>query len=160
MCIPIQNSIESPDNSVGIWRAVSWTASVEFPAGARDSSVLHSVQTSFGAQPVSSIGVESYFPWGLNVRGQERWSYASSRPYMAWCLIKHRDNLTFTSPKRRCREFCSFLILSLSPGNREASQNVKLDSELIRKCCHPYDEPFLEKYVKVLLYVKQVYQRS
>jgi hypothetical protein len=40
------------DSSVGI--ATGWTAGVRFPAGARNFSVLHSVQIGSGAHPASS----------------------------------------------------------------------------------------------------------
>jgi hypothetical protein len=35
-------------------RAASWTAGVRFPAGARDFSVLHSIQSGSGAHPASN----------------------------------------------------------------------------------------------------------
>jgi hypothetical protein len=81
----------SRDSSVGI--ATGWTDGVRLPAGARDFSLLHSVQTNCGAHPAS-------YPMGTVVtrpgvklttkcRGQEWWSYTSTPPYafMAWCLL-------------------------------------------------------------------------
>jgi hypothetical protein len=41
----------SRDSSVGI--AMGWTAGVRFPAGARDSSLLHSAQAGSGSHPAS-----------------------------------------------------------------------------------------------------------
>jgi hypothetical protein len=80
------------------------------PARSRDHSLLHRVQTSPGSHPASyALVTVSYFlgskaagtwSWRLTssyCRGQERWSYSSTPWYVfkAWCLIKHRDKVTF-----------------------------------------------------------------
>jgi hypothetical protein len=74
----------------------------QFPAGTRDSSVLHSSPTSFGAHPFSCpIGTGGYFPGGkvagawswllasTHYQGWEWWSYTSTLPYLShmssWC---------------------------------------------------------------------------
>jgi hypothetical protein len=52
---------KSRDSSVGI--ATGWTTGVRFPAGARDFSLLHRVQTGSGAHPASyTIGTGGSFP--------------------------------------------------------------------------------------------------
>jgi hypothetical protein len=45
-------------------RARGWTAGVRFATGARDFSVLHSVQTGSGARPTSHPMGAELFPWG------------------------------------------------------------------------------------------------
>jgi hypothetical protein len=66
-----------------------------FPAGARNISLVHSVQADSGTHPVSYLmGTGSYFPWG------EVYSSTSSAEikkdglylhlmyiFMVWCLI-------------------------------------------------------------------------
>jgi hypothetical protein len=36
-----------------LWQAMGWVTGVRFSAGARDLSLLHSVQTGSGAHPIS-----------------------------------------------------------------------------------------------------------
>jgi hypothetical protein len=48
--------------------AISWKAGVLFPAGARNFSLLHTVQTGSGAHPASSpMGTGDSFPGGKAV---------------------------------------------------------------------------------------------
>jgi hypothetical protein len=84
---------------------------VRFPAGAENFSLHHRVQNGSGAHPASySMGTTVSFPGGkaagalkltihlhLVPRSQDAWSYTSTPQYafMAWCLVKHRDNFTF-----------------------------------------------------------------
>jgi hypothetical protein len=53
---------DSRDSLVGI--ATGWTAGVRFPAGVRDISLRHSVQTGSGAHPAS-------YPMGTGVSFSE-----------------------------------------------------------------------------------------
>jgi hypothetical protein len=72
---------------------------------------LYRVQTGSGAHPASysmgtggpSLGVkrqgrEVDHSLASSAEVKNGWSYASTPPsvFMAWCLVKHRDNLTFT----------------------------------------------------------------
>jgi hypothetical protein len=66
------------------------------------------VQTGSGPNPVSlPTGTGGYFPGGKrpgreadhsSAKVKKTWIYASTPPYafMAWCWVKHRDNVTFT----------------------------------------------------------------
>jgi hypothetical protein len=78
---------------------------VRFPVGDQNFSLFHRVQTGSGAQAASfTIGT------GLKQPGREvdhsppsskvknTWRYTSTPQYvfMAWCLVKQRDNFTFT----------------------------------------------------------------
>jgi hypothetical protein len=81
---------------------------VQVPTGAGDFSLLHRVQTGSGAHPASyPTGTEGSFR-GVRRTGREAdqsppssaevknaWRYTFT-PYvfMAWCLVKHRDNFT------------------------------------------------------------------
>jgi hypothetical protein len=69
-------------------QATGWTSAIQFPAGAKDFSLLHSVQTASGTQPASSpVGTRGPFAgwkaawiwnWPLTSkygRGQEWWTY-------------------------------------------------------------------------------------
>jgi hypothetical protein len=47
--------------SVKLGTGYGWTAGVRFPVGARDFSLLHSVQTSFGAYPAYPVGTGGSF---------------------------------------------------------------------------------------------------
>jgi hypothetical protein len=85
---------------------------LQFPAGARNFSLHHHcVKTSSGAHPapypmangVPSLGVkqqvhEADHPPPSSTVVKNMWSYTSTPLYafMAWCLVKHRDNFTFT----------------------------------------------------------------
>jgi hypothetical protein len=74
-------------------------------------SLRHQVQTSSGAHPVSFLmETTGYFPRGKaagawswpsppsRAEVKNAWSYTSTPQYFytAWCLVKHRDNFTFT----------------------------------------------------------------
>jgi hypothetical protein len=83
-----------------------------FPAGAGNFSLHHRVQNGFGAQPASyPMGTRGCFPGGkvtgawswpltsMECQGQKMSGAILSLPqsaFMAWCLVKHRDNFTFT----------------------------------------------------------------
>jgi hypothetical protein len=98
----------------------------DFPAGAGNFSLHHRVQNGSGAHPASypmgtgggalSLGVkrpgreaDHSPPSSSDVKNA--WSYTSTPQYcfMAWCLVKHRDNFTFTF------NFISYLLSLLSP---------------------------------------------
>jgi hypothetical protein len=51
-------------------RATGWTAGVPFPAGARDFSLLHNVQTDCGGPPIVLYNVGSLSP-GIKWPGRE-----------------------------------------------------------------------------------------
>jgi hypothetical protein len=85
---------------------------VRIPEGAGNFFFRHRVQTSSGAHPTSyPMGNRGSFPGGTAAggvklttrlhpvpRSENAWSYTSTPQYvfMAWCLVKHRDNFTFT----------------------------------------------------------------
>jgi hypothetical protein len=84
---------------------------VRFPSGAGIFSLHHSVQNGSGAHPASYlIGTTGSFLGSKelereadhsppsNAEVKNAWSYTSTPQYafMAWCLVKHRDNFTFT----------------------------------------------------------------
>jgi hypothetical protein len=61
----------------------------------------------WGPPSLLSNGYQGLFPWGYSGRGvnlttlsksKNAWSYTSPPQYAftAWCLVKHRDNFTFT----------------------------------------------------------------
>jgi hypothetical protein len=98
--------------------AACWNTWARFPTGARNFSLRHHVQTDSRAHP-------AYYPMGTGVSlgvklpGREAnysppssaevknaWSYTSTPPYvfMAWCLIKRKDNL-------RLKLFCIHISL-------------------------------------------------
>jgi hypothetical protein len=63
--------------------------------GVGDFSLHHRVLTSSGAHPASHLkGTGDSFP---ESKAAGAWSYTSIPLYvfMAWCLVKHRDNFTF-----------------------------------------------------------------
>jgi hypothetical protein len=81
-------------NSSPVGVATGWKARVRFPA-VQDFSFLHSVQTGSGTQPASyPMGTGGSFPGGkaagawswpltsIQCRGQDRWSYTSTPPYV------------------------------------------------------------------------------
>jgi hypothetical protein len=90
----------------------NWGSRVRFPAGAGNFSLHHRVQNGSGAHPASyAMGSRGYFR-GVKRPGREAdhqppsstevnktWSYTSTSQYvfMAWCLIKHRDNFIFAA---------------------------------------------------------------
>jgi hypothetical protein len=84
---------------------------VRLSAEAGNFSLHHRVQNGSGAHPASyAMGTGGSFP-GVKRPGREAnhspppsaevnnaWRYTSTPQYtfMAWCLVKHRDNFTFT----------------------------------------------------------------
>jgi hypothetical protein len=79
-----------------------------FTAVGRDSSLLHCVQTGFGARTPSYLTRGSFFvgtaagawSWSLTQSSAEfknEWNHTSapSHVFMEWTLIKHKDNLRF-----------------------------------------------------------------
>jgi hypothetical protein len=89
-------------------------SSVRFPAGARNFSLHHRVQNGSGANPVSyPMGIRGTFfgvkrpgheadhspPSSAEVKECVELYLHSHYAFMAWCLIKHRDNFTFTSTR-------------------------------------------------------------
>jgi hypothetical protein len=82
---------------------------VRFPVGAGNFSLHRRVQNGSGAHPASyPMGTRGSFPEVKRQRPEadhspppsaeiNEWSYTSIPPYvfMAWCLVKHRDNFTF-----------------------------------------------------------------
>jgi hypothetical protein len=77
----------------------------------RDFSLLHSVQTGSGAHPASyrinsgalsltvkRPGLESESSPLLSVEVKNMWRYTFTPAYalIAWCLINHREKITFT----------------------------------------------------------------
>jgi hypothetical protein len=87
------------------------SSGVRFPAETGNLSLRHRVQNGSGAYPASCpMGTRDSFP-GVKWQGREAdnspsssaevqnaWSYTSTPQYvfMAWCLVKHRDDFTFT----------------------------------------------------------------
>jgi hypothetical protein len=74
---------------------------VRFPAGARNFSLRHHVQTGSGAYPVTG----SSFPGGkaddsppssAKVKDCVELYLHSQYAFMAWCLVMHRGNFIFT----------------------------------------------------------------
>jgi hypothetical protein len=70
-----------------------------------------STQPPWGPPSLPSNGYQGLFPWGYSGRGakltthlhlvpksKNAWSYTSTPQYafMAWCLVKNKDNFTFT----------------------------------------------------------------
>jgi hypothetical protein len=86
---------------------------VRVPAGAGDFSLHHRIQTGSGAHPASypmgtsgslpeegvlkQLGREADHSPPSSAEVKNAWSYTSAPPvpFMAWCLVKHRDNFTF-----------------------------------------------------------------
>jgi len=79
--------------------------------GAGNFSLHHHVQNSSGAHPpsyligtrglslgIKGLGHEADHSPPTSVEVKNAWSYTSIPQYtfMAWCLVKHRYNLTFT----------------------------------------------------------------
>jgi hypothetical protein len=83
-----------------------------FLTGAKDFSDLHSIQTGSGAHPASyPVGTRGLIPQGVeqmecepdhsppsSTKVRNWWSYTFTPPYifLVWCLIKPKNNLTFT----------------------------------------------------------------
>jgi hypothetical protein len=94
-------------------QATGCTARVQFLAGAKDFSLLHSGQTGSEAHPPSyTMDIAGSFPEGKAVSfwrwpvisiwcwGQAWWSYTSMPPYG---LIKHKGNFTFYVPTSKIK---------------------------------------------------------
>jgi hypothetical protein len=83
-----------------------WMIGVRIPAGAGNFPLRHRVQTGSEARPASypmitgapSLGVKRQGREADHSRSKNAWSYTSTPQYalMAWCLVKKRDNFTFT----------------------------------------------------------------
>jgi hypothetical protein len=85
---------------------------VRFPAGAGNFSLHHRVQNGTGTHPASyPMGTRGSFPGGKAAGGVKLTTHlhivSRSRlrgaipplpqyVFIAWCLVKHRDNFTFT----------------------------------------------------------------
>jgi hypothetical protein len=106
--------LKSRDSSVGTALGYGLDdrgSRVRFPTGAGNFSLHHRVQNGSGAHPASyPVVTRGSFAWvkllNLNLtnhlhivsRSKNAWSYTFTPPYvfMAWCLVKHSDNVTFT----------------------------------------------------------------
>jgi hypothetical protein len=106
--------VMSRDSAVGMatgYGLDNRTTRLRFPVGAGNFSLRHHVQTGSGAHPASHpMGVGGSFTGGkrpgvkltshlhLVPSSKNAWSYTSTSQYvfMRWCLVKHRDNFTFT----------------------------------------------------------------
>jgi hypothetical protein len=104
---------KSRDSSVGTtlgYGLDDWGSRVRFLTGAGNYSLHRRVQNGSGAHPASyPRGTRGFFLGGKaegreadhsppsSVEIKNAWSYTSSpqRVFMAWCLVKHRDNFTF-----------------------------------------------------------------
>jgi hypothetical protein len=78
---------------------MGWATGFRFSAGAGTFSPRCRVQTGFETHVTSHpMGTGGSFP-GDKAAGA--WSYTSTPPYvfMALCLVKHRDNYTFSLPR-------------------------------------------------------------
>jgi hypothetical protein len=109
---------------------------VQFLAGSGSFSLHHHVQTSSGAHPAAyPVGTLGLSPWeqsgqGVNLticlylvsrsRMREAILPLPQHVFMAWCLVKHRDNFTFLCACIMCHAeyFCStnFLMFKVSIG--------------------------------------------
>jgi hypothetical protein len=81
---------------------------VRFPAGAGNFSLHHRVQNGSGVHPANEC--QGLFPWGWSGRGVKLTTHLHLGPrsrmrgsippprytFMTWCLVKHRDNFTFS----------------------------------------------------------------
>jgi hypothetical protein len=97
----VQWCADSRNSSGSISTHLLWErrVQVQLPAGARDCSLPLSVQTGYGAHPVSySMHSRGSFPpgWGeadhspsCNAKDKNAWSCTSTfqRDFIAWCLI-------------------------------------------------------------------------
>jgi hypothetical protein len=93
---------------------MGWTMGVlafDSRRGLRVFPLHHRVQNGSGAHPASIQWVAGVLAPGIKrppvklttylhlvPRSKNEWSYTSTPqyPFMAWCLVKHRDNFTFT----------------------------------------------------------------
>jgi hypothetical protein len=106
--------LQSRDSSVGIALGYGLDdrgSRVRLPAGAGNFSLRHRVQNGSESHPASyptgtralSLGVkrpvrEADHSPPLSAEVKNAWIYTSTPQYvfMAWCLVKHRDNFIFT----------------------------------------------------------------
>jgi hypothetical protein len=116
---------------------------VQFLAGARNFSLPHYVQTSSGAQPASyPVGTRGSFPqskvagvwrWPLTCiycQGQKMHGDISPLPlhvFMAWCLVKYRDNFTFL--RFYTVKICWFLFHSLTGNKKKKKKDLNNDEQ-------------------------------
>jgi hypothetical protein len=90
---------------------VGWTTGVLLPAGTRDFSLLHSVETGSGAHPASYPMSNGVLPPGVKRRGYEADLHPVPRSGIVElylysticilgielnCIVKYRDKITFT----------------------------------------------------------------
>jgi hypothetical protein len=107
--------VKSWDSSVNIatsYRLDDWMIGVWFLAGAGNFCPWHCIQTGSGAHPTSyPVGIGSSFP-GCKAARLRSWSLTFIKcwcqrmcggilplpkyVFMAWCLVKHKKNFTFT----------------------------------------------------------------
>jgi hypothetical protein len=142
----------SLDSSVGIETGYGLDdrmVGVRFPTGAGNFSLRHRVQTGSGAHTVSYptdtegsfSGSKAAWAWSWpytpsSAEVKNAWSYTSTPQYvfMAWCLVKHRDNFTFTLPY--CLHVRGYFFLTYDDKNDKVRSIVRrftLDSERLRK---------------------------
>jgi hypothetical protein len=111
---PCEQGKKSRDSSVGIalgYGLNDQCSRDRLPAEAGNFSLHHRVQNSSGDHSASCpMGTRGSFPRGKrpgreaehsppsSAEVKNAWSYTSTPQYvfMAWCLLKHRDNFTFT----------------------------------------------------------------
>jgi hypothetical protein len=81
---------------------MDWTAEVRFPAGVRDFSLLHSVQSSSGAHRANTMGTKGKAAGGMKIPSHLHLvKNGGAVPLLpntsARCVEsnKHRDNFTF-----------------------------------------------------------------
>jgi hypothetical protein len=108
------DSFKSRDSSVGIALGYGLDdrgSTVRFPAGAGNSSLHYRVQTTLGPTqpPIQWVPGTLYLGVKRSGRGADHSPPPSAEieecvelylhsqyVFMAWCLVKHRDNFTFT----------------------------------------------------------------
>jgi hypothetical protein len=122
----VLESNQSRDSSVGIalgYGLDDQGSRARFPAGAGNFSLQHNVKNGSGAHPASyPMGTRGSFSGGksagreadhtsISAEVKNVWSYTSTPPYVfvAWCLVKHRDNFAFT--------FTFYLESNLNPAS-------------------------------------------
>jgi len=92
---------------------MGWTTGVQLPAGAGKGFfyLCHCIQTGSGVHPAfCTMGTMALSPKvqqqvpevdhspPSSVKVKNAWGYSLAPPYifMGWCLIKHKDNFTFS----------------------------------------------------------------
>jgi hypothetical protein len=145
--------IKNYESSVGIvlgYGLDDQGSRVQFPAGAGNFSLHHHVQNSSGVHPASyPMGTRGSFPGGkvarsmkltthlhLVLRSKIDWSYTSTPQYafMAWCLVTHRNNFTFTFAHKRLISCMYLLICCLSSNSIE---DIKItDNDSVKSTSH------------------------